>query len=54
MALALKPAIRYAGMEQVPFKDAMASCFSWIGGKGGKIGDRRKFPGKAEAANHAR
>jgi hypothetical protein len=50
LALALKPVIIYAGMEQVPFKDAMASYFSRIGGKGGKIGGKRKFPGKTEAA----
>ena len=50
---AMKPAIIYV-MEQVPFKDAMASYFSRIGRKGGKIGGKRKFPGKTEAANHAR
>jgi hypothetical protein len=54
LASAMKPAIIYAGMEHVPFKDAMASYFSRIGRKGGKIGGRRKFPGKTEAANHAR
>jgi hypothetical protein len=41
-------------MEQVPFKDAMASYFSRIGRKGGKIGGKRQFPDKTEAANHAR
>ena len=40
-------------MEQLPFKDAMAGYFSRIGRKGGKIGGKRKFPGKTEAANHA-
>ena len=41
-------------MEQVTFKYAMACYFSRIGRKGGKIGGKRKFPGKTGAANHAR